>query len=1274
MKCQVRAALLAFALLCAASAHASQFATGGEEAVVPGTGDVTHTFTESGTFTLSQAATVRLLVVGGGGGGGRDCAAGGGGGGVISVDSVVLPAGSYTVTVGAGGAGGTSGAGSIGGATTIEDAGGNLLYKALGGGGGVGWSGNTPVSTDAAPFASGGGGTNGKAGSTAGDPTQGNNGAKGTGNGPQGGGGAGGPSVAADNNKDGDSPAGGPGFESDIRGAFESFGAGGGGGSYGSKNAWYALPGPGGDGIAGYGVPEPCYPTTDYAAYRCQGRDGYGGGGGGGNNMVSNGARGGSGCAIFRLSNVDPSDAAPALAADAALVSATPFDAVLSVTLASPGAGQASASVFLQVAENASDLADAAEIPAAARADGVFRAQAAGLRPAHAYAARFVVRNAADEEDATAAFAFSTAPLAERTVVVPSSSAYAGLWQYHTSGSGLAFDFDETTAGLVEAPGATMAAAGAQGYRAFHGTSWTDGNGTTWTWSGRYGYVGQMWMEAGVPYNFFEQIWDSAGVEIDGTALLSDSSSYVASFATYTPQTTGWHPVKIRLGGGSGNLGVHGSWYYGVGWNAGGEVRPWAAPDCLWPGPGWNLFENTNAVALFVRETPWRDVAISSYAPSAGGIDFSVALGASGCGATELHCVWGATYGAEDPAAWTHNLTVGMKSDAAQTATYSLAGTTGSPLVRFYALHSDGTTTWSGTAKIDLENVSISDLGVDHDGDEGTFGVRVGGVGSGAFSLALQLATDSGFSNATNVPIAAAAAGDYSTTLPLTPGTVYWYRYVATDGSSSDTTPTATFTTAAGADLSDATIASAVRHTVTFRATLDDFGAGATTLVTLWYSDSADSLTNSGVTATISSSGDLSFVTTIPGATRTIYYKLVASNEARRGTSWTDETPVASVVLNETGVVYTWKKDVAEGDWEDPANWTPNVSTNDCNGWPAMGSVDAYFPAGTDARIHVSGYYAVHVRINPSGTQNVDTHVTLVGDGPDVSGFDCGDTYGGTMNRTVFSFENMRVSEKDIWDYQIGSETSSNAVFRIAEETTVLQGSNKEAILGTNTCFVVESGAVQDCTFLLLLRSYGEGLRIDDGVCRLGSIAVATPAAGVCPQSLRIRGAGGLLEVKNGIFGDLVGESGHKSSLFKTDLPLLGDFDVVFEPVGGGYTNTVSYSAGGETVTEAVALVSTADSGRAMGKMLLDESVGKIRLSVDVASMRGSFKGAKQHFVLWKGGIDTNSVELVQGDKYALSYTYGWPSVNDEPENVDDLPTGVWAEVSGTGGFILIIQ
>ena len=1247
-------------LLLPALAHASIYGSGGVEAVVPGTRDVTHTFTESGTFTLSQAATVRLLVVGGGGGGG-----------VISVDSVVLSAGTYTVTVGAGGAGGTSGNGGIGGATTIADSNGTILYKALGGGGGVGWGGSTPVSSDAAPFASGGGGTNGKSGSTAGDPTQGHNGAKGTSNGPQGGGGAGGPSVGGGNSKGGVGGNGGPGVTNNITGVAQIYGAGGGGGAYGDGNsAFNAQPGTGGDGLGGWGVPEPYGPTTEGVAERSAGRAGFGGGGGGGNNKTATGAPGGSGCAIFRLCGVDPAVAAPTLGG-AAFESATPFDAVLSVTLASPGAGAASADVFLQVAADPADVAAAAEIAATAGADGLYRATAAGLRPGQTYSARFVARNAADEEAATPVFSFTTAALAERTIVVPSASGYAGLWQYHTTGSGLSFDFDETSEGLVEAPGAMMASTGSGGNRPRNGKNWTDGNGTTWGWSGRYGYIGYIWMEAGRTYRFYEQIYDSAGVEIDGVAILSNTSSGGASFGAYECSSTGWHAVKIRLGGGSGNLGVFNNWAIGVGWNGDGLPYPWPDLDKTWPNDEWSPLENTGAEAVFVRSTPWRDVAISSYAPGQDGIDFSVALGASDAGATTVWCAWGDTYGGTDTNAWDHVAPVdsGAAFDAtAQTASHTLAGTTGSPLVRFFALHDDGTTAWSGTAKIDLENVSVSDLGVSHDGDEGTFSVRVGGVGSGAFSLTLQVATDSAFASVvTNAAIPAAAAGDYHVTLPLTPGTAYWYRYVATDGSSSDQTPAATFTTAAGVDIADATTTSVTRHFVTFNGTIDDFGAGQTTLVTLWYGDSADALVESENTVTLTTSGPFLFSATIPGATRTVYYKLVASNTAHGGTTWTDETAVASVALNESNVEYTWIGG-AEGDWENPANWRSNVATNDCNGWPAMGYVSAKFPAGTVATVHVHGYYQVRPVLNTTGSS-----VTLVGEGQG-TGFSYGDVSGGAMNGTTFSFENMHVSESDIWDYQIGAPTSTNSVLRIAAGATVSQGGNKQAILGTNSCFVVESGAVQNCTFLLLLRSYGEGLRIDDGVCRLGSLCVATPAAGVCPQSLRIAGAGGLLEVKNGVFGDLVGQADHKSEWFKTDLPLLGDFDVVFEPVGGGYTNVLAVASGGETTASTVAMYSTKDNGPEFGTMNVAGSVGKIRIVVDTASMRRAIKSAHGHLVLWRSGIDADHVELVQGDGYTLSYTYGWPSVLAEPENEGDPPTGVWADVSAQASTMLLIK
>jgi hypothetical protein len=62
------------------------------------------TFTTSGTLVVTTAGLVEALLVGGGGGGGNGGGGGGGGGGGVKYyASLYLPAGSHTVTVGAGG-------------------------------------------------------------------------------------------------------------------------------------------------------------------------------------------------------------------------------------------------------------------------------------------------------------------------------------------------------------------------------------------------------------------------------------------------------------------------------------------------------------------------------------------------------------------------------------------------------------------------------------------------------------------------------------------------------------------------------------------------------------------------------------------------------------------------------------------------------------------------------------------------------------------------------------------------------------------------------------------------------------------------------------------------------------------------------------------------------------------------------------------------------------------------------------------------------------------
>ena len=65
-------------------------------------GKTIYKFTGSGSITVGTAGTCEILVIGGGGGAGRD-QAGGGAGGYVYETSALLPAGTLTVTVGAGG-------------------------------------------------------------------------------------------------------------------------------------------------------------------------------------------------------------------------------------------------------------------------------------------------------------------------------------------------------------------------------------------------------------------------------------------------------------------------------------------------------------------------------------------------------------------------------------------------------------------------------------------------------------------------------------------------------------------------------------------------------------------------------------------------------------------------------------------------------------------------------------------------------------------------------------------------------------------------------------------------------------------------------------------------------------------------------------------------------------------------------------------------------------------------------------------------------------------
>ena len=255
-----------------------------------------HTFTASGSFTLTSPGSIaaQVLVVGGGGGGGGYYNGGGGGaGGAVYNSAFTITSGSYTVTIGNGGSGqsGYASAGTSGSSTTFSTLTGN--------GGGAGGSDNNVNGV------SGGcGGGMGPLGATApGSGTQGYAGGYGTnganmgnlggtyGSGYGGGGGGGMGSVGSNALTSAGPGWGGTGATYSVGGTNYLVCGGGGAGTADTDNTNFGL---GGSSIGGVGGLNAVRGAGNGAA-----NTGSGGGGYGRNGAGSAGGTGGSGIVII---------------------------------------------------------------------------------------------------------------------------------------------------------------------------------------------------------------------------------------------------------------------------------------------------------------------------------------------------------------------------------------------------------------------------------------------------------------------------------------------------------------------------------------------------------------------------------------------------------------------------------------------------------------------------------------------------------------------------------------------------------------------------------------------------------------------------------------------------------------------------------------------------------------------------------------------------------------------------------------------------------------
>jgi uncharacterized protein YeeX (DUF496 family) len=267
-------------------------ASGGTESTTNAPGHKTHTFTSDGTFNVTTPGLVEYLVVAGGGGApGRDIGGGGGGGGV-KTGTLLIPAGTYMITVGAGGQGkydmASDLSGMKGGNSSI-----GTFVESIGGGGGRDF--NTDLPNNDYEGGSGGGGAgeaaNGRLEPGFGILPQGNEGGRGEVNGQTTYGGGGGGGAGRRGKSAAEGRHGGDGIQSSISGTSTYYGGGGGG-------AGHRTSGNGTEGNGGLGGGGDCNQSTTTSDRN--GTDGLGGGGGASRNTTLTGGSGGSGVVIIR--------------------------------------------------------------------------------------------------------------------------------------------------------------------------------------------------------------------------------------------------------------------------------------------------------------------------------------------------------------------------------------------------------------------------------------------------------------------------------------------------------------------------------------------------------------------------------------------------------------------------------------------------------------------------------------------------------------------------------------------------------------------------------------------------------------------------------------------------------------------------------------------------------------------------------------------------------------------------------------------------------------
>ena len=476
-----------------------------------------------------------------------------------------------------------------------------------------------------------------------------------------------------------------------------------------------------------------------------------------------------------------------------------------------------------------------------------------------------------------------------------------------------------------------------------------------------------------------------------------------------------------------------------------------------------------------------RDISVACYAVTDEGVDFDIACGSAATNGTLL-AAYGAMDGGSDTNDWEEVVVGGTipANGGLIPWTWVDDGVNMAFFFRFFTV--DGVSVGdSGTIYIDVNPYVVADE-ITEDGDRIAVSGHVVAEGFEDTAVVIEWNDGEAFdaSAAQSRTVTGWMLGEtFTEVIPATPLTNVWVRLVATDGFGGHDATAPVCLVTRGAALFGPSVAPSVSHrTVTYGGAIECLGAGDNILV-LYAGPSADALVPVATNA-LDAAGSFSFVQTYPANPQTLYYAFLARSETQAGSVFEAWSATNSVETKDE-VTYTWKADVYEGDWNDPANWTPDAHAGDCVGYPNHASSAASFlncVAAHPVTVHVNGKYTVgNLKYYGSGASDI----TFAGTGPAESELTAGQNDEAIQANSTVAFRDMTLVRAGSWEIMRDNAARTNITVRFSHavttgsghfslatpharfeflDGTVATGAGKFNVGGSNTVFVVDDSTV----------------------------------------------------------------------------------------------------------------------------------------------------------------------------------------------------------------------